>query len=234
MKIKQVHAMITGSVATFQAKTERGVDERVEQKYVTSHRVGTDKKGRPIMRPIYKPVKIREPWIMKQGSANATFKMMGMNGQIIASVSKGGAFSTPKIKGNAPVPADAEVLELAALDAVKKFIKKISVWTEVAKLRLKRGNGCATGNNFAANGLYAEAEAEFRNAAAAIPNNFAAFYNLGIALEAQGRYAEAEQEYRNALAINARDREVMDAVKRIGQKKVNEERLKRLRELRAQ
>ncbi len=230
MKIKNVQGMITGSVATFYPKTERGVDER-QVRYLKRAAVYNNK-GKQLRAAEFAYRTEREKWIMKQGNVNATFKMVGMNGRIIASVSRGGAFSTPKIKGNAPVPTDSQVLDLAALDAVKKFIKKISVWTEVSKLKLMKGKNCSVGNNFAAKGLYQDAEQQFR-AATGIPNNYAAFYNLGLVLEAQRRYADAETEYRNGLAIRQSD-EIMSAIKRIEKKKVNETRLKRLRELRAE
>jgi len=230
MKLLNVNALITGSVATFDAKTPTGVDERVEQRYVTSRRVGTDKNGNPIMQPVYRPVTIREPWIMKQASVTATFKMVDVGkGQILASVSKGGSFSTPKIKGNAPVPTDAEALESAALDAVISFIKKVSIWTKVERLPLKNAKGCANGNTFAANGLYDKAEAEFR-AATGLPGNFGAFYNLGLALEAQGRFEEAEQAFDQGLNMMPSDQEIMGSLQRIRVKIQNADFLRRLME----
>ncbi len=230
MKLLNVHALINGSVATFDARTDKGVDERVEQRYVTSRRVGTDKNGRPIMQPVYRPVTIREPWIMKQASVNATFKMVDVgNGQVLASVSKGGSFATPKIKGNAPVPTDAEALEKAALNAVISFIKKVSVWTEVKRMPLKNAKGCSNGNNFAANGLFDKAEEQFR-AATNIPGNFGAFYNLGLALEAQGRFEEAEQAFDQALNMMPTDQETMGSMQRVRVKIQNADFLRALME----
>jgi hypothetical protein len=230
MKLLNVNALINGSVATFEPRTERGEDVHVEQRYVTSRRVGTDKNGNPIMQPIYQPVTIREPWIMKQASVNATFKMVDVGkGQVLASVSRGGSFSTPKIKGNAPVPTDAEALEAAALDAVVSFIKKISIWTKVEKLPLKNANGCANGNTFAANGLFDKAEAEFR-AAAGLPGNFGAFYNLGLALEAQGRFEEAEQAFDQGLNMMPSDQEIMGSLQRVRIKIQNADFLRKLME----
>jgi tetratricopeptide (TPR) repeat protein len=230
MKIMNVQALITGSVETFNARTDKGVDERKEQRYVTSHRVGTDKKGRPIMRPIYRTVTIKEPWTRREGNVNATFRMVDVGtGQLISSVSVAGAVSTGKVKGNAPLPTESQVKERAALGAVIKFIRKVSVWTEVRKIPLKRGAGCANGNNFAANELYPEAEQAFRGAAA-IPGNYAAHYNLGLVLEAQGRFAEAEESFKQALLMRANDRDIMHALKRIRMKIQNEEFLRSLLE----
>ena len=228
MKIKSVQAIITGSVATFSAVTERGFDERPQQFLKERRRVGTDKRGNPIMEPVYETRIIREPWIQRSGNANATFKMVDAGtGQIISSVSKGGAYTTGKVKGDV-VETDSQVLEKAALDAVIKFIKDISPWTEVRRLALKRGPNCAVGNNFAVNGLYDKAEAEFA-AAAGVPGNFAAFYNLGLVLEAEGRFAEAEQAFDRALSIRPTDREIMDGINRMKTKKGFEERLRKLR-----
>lgn len=229
MKIKAIQALITGSVATFHSATDNGVDTRTERYIKTRRRVGTRKDGTPIMEPVWDTRLIPEPWTRRQGNCNATFKMVDVNtGQIIASVSKGGASSSGKVKGNAPLPTDSEVLERAAMDAVVQFIKDISTWTEVAKFRLKGAKNCATGNNFAANGLYDKAEEQYRMAAT-IPGNYGAVYNLGLALEAQGRYAEAEEAYDQALAMAPSDREVMDAINRVKQKKVYEVRLRKLR-----
>jgi len=231
MKIKNVQGLITGSVATFHPTTERGVDER-QQRYMISAAVFNNKFE--IVRPArYGYRTIREPWIMKQGNVNASFKLVDISGQIIASISRGGAYSSNKIKNNAPVPTDSQVLDLAALDAVKKFIKKISVWTEVSRLKLKNGKNCATGNNFAANGLFDKAEEQFK-VATGIQGNYAAFYNLGLAMEAQGRYADAKAAYDQGLTIRPSDKEMMTAITRVTRKQGNEARLKKLRELRGQ
>jgi tetratricopeptide (TPR) repeat protein len=228
MKILNVHALINGSVATFDAKTPTGVDIS-QQRYLISAAV-FNKDGRIVRPARYGWREIREPWIMKQASVNATFKMVDVGtGQILASVSKGGSFSTPKIKGNAAVPTDAEALERAALDAVVSFIKKISVWTEVKRLPLKKAKGCANGSNFAANGLYDKAEAEFR-VAAGIPGNFGAVYNLGLALEAQGRFEEAEQAFDQALSMMPTDQAIMNSLQRIRMKIQNADFIRALME----
>jgi tetratricopeptide (TPR) repeat protein len=230
MKIMNVQALITGSVETFHARTDKGVDERKEQRYVTSHRVGTDKKGKPIMRPIYRTVTIKEPWTRREGNVNATFRMVDVGtGQVIASVSPPGAFSTGKVKGNAPLPTESEALEKAALNAVITFIKKVSVWTEVRNLPLKKGQGCSIGNNFAAEGLFEKAEEQFR-AAATMPGNYGALYNLSLVLEAQGRFDEALEAVDQALTMMPTDREIMGAMKRIKDKIANAEYIRALME----
>ena len=226
MKIKQVHALITGSVATFNAVTERGVDERQVQYRVSGPVFDSNFN---LVRPaVYGYRTIREPWMARHGNVNATFKMVAVGtGQILASVSKGGGYSTGKVKQGMPA-GESVVLERAALDAVVKFIKDVSVWTEVAKLKLKKGKNTKMGNTFAANGLFEKAEEQFR-VAGELPGNYAAIYNLGLALEAQCRYAEAGQEFDRALPMRPADKEIMAAINRIKVKKVFEERIKKLR-----
>ena len=228
MKILNVHALITGSVAKFEAKTEKDVDIR-QQRYMRRAAV-FNKEGRMVRPAEYAWREIREPWIMKQGSVSAAFKMVDVGtGQILASEAPPGGFSTNKIKGNAPVPTDSEVLERATLNAVKEFIKKVSVWTEVRRLPLKNAKGCGNGNTFAANGLFDKAEAEFR-VAANIPGNFGALYNLGLALEAQGRFEEAEQAFDQALNMMPSDQGIMASIQRVRIKIQNADFLRALME----
>jgi curli biogenesis system outer membrane secretion channel CsgG len=229
MKILSVQGLITGSVDMFEPRSTSGTDMR-EESYIMRYDTVYDRKGNPRNVPIYGKRLIPEPWQMVEGSVNATFRMVDVGtGQIIASVSTDGSFTTGKVKGGGVLPTSSEAMDRASLDAVVKFIKKVSVWTEVRNIPLKRGQGCADGNNFAASNLFAQAEQEFR-AAAAMPGNFAAVYNLGLVLEAQGRFQEAEQTYNQALMMMKTDREIMDALARIQQKIQNEAFLRKLME----
>ncbi len=229
MKIKSVQAIINGSVANFNVTENRGRDPHIERRFKEFRVVGYNKKGRPIREAVYENITVYVPWIRRDGNVNATFKMVDMGtGQILASVSKGGASSTGKVKGDAPLATESQLLERAALDAVVKFIQAVSVWTKVENIALKKAKGCKNGNTFAASGLYDKAEAEFR-AAAQIKGNYGALYNLGLVLEAQGRYTEAEAAYDQALSVRPSDKEILTSMNRIKEKKVYEERLRKLR-----
>jgi tetratricopeptide (TPR) repeat protein len=234
LKLKKVDALITGTVATYEAKTEQGTDVvQVPQRIWRGQRTVYDRKGRPYKEDVYDTVykSVPEPWIERHANVAATFTMIDLaTGQKIDTVSESGSFSTGKVKGGAmPVP-EAECIDRAVLNCIETFIKDISVHTLVERLQLAGGSDLSAANKMTQAGLYSDAEVIYSNVFASNPKSWAAAYNLGLVLEAQGRYEEAEAAYRNAMRASGGRGECVAGVKRAEEKKVISARLKTLRE----
>jgi tetratricopeptide (TPR) repeat protein len=232
LKLKKVDAIISGTVATYEAKTEQGID--IEQQPRSVPYTAFDNKGRPYTayRTVYDKVPV--PWIERHANVAAAFTMIDVaTGQKIDTVSESGSFSTGKVKGGMPVPEE-ECKQIALLTCVETFIKDISVYTDDKQFRLESGPDIAAANKMAATGLYSDAEGIYSNAFASNRENWAAAYNLGLVLEAQARYEEAEAAYRNAMQASGGRGECMAAVKRAGEKKADSARLKGLKKERGE
>jgi tetratricopeptide (TPR) repeat protein len=106
-----------------------------------------------------------------------------------------------------PVPAAAAAGVLAGCAGLCR--EQVGYWK--SSLHLWDHAGRTTGKNFTVHlnlgvyfydeGLIPEAEAEFREALALVPDHAIAHLNLGNTLSAQGRPEQAAEEYRRALAV---------------------------------
>ncbi|MFH1421227.1 MAG: CsgG/HfaB family protein [Planctomycetota bacterium] len=236
LKMKAVHAIIKGTVAQFEAKTERGIDieQRPRQVPTGQRNPVYDKRGRIIRYDtVYTTVydEIRIPWMERHANVVASFSLIDVNTrQNIDTLQEKGSHSTGKVKGDTMPEPEAECINKAVTSCVSSFVKSISTTIDTFRTDLVNGSGMSNANKLAASGLYKDAESIYRSVFAANPSHWAAAYNLGLVLEAQTRYEEADEAYRKGLAASGGSNDkCIHALQRIEKRKADAARLEKLK-----
>jgi curli biogenesis system outer membrane secretion channel CsgG len=163
--------------------------------------------------------------------ATVTFTMISVNtGEVINTVPEIASYDSRKsgmgaaMLGMLGMPTGGKVqtpqskLPELIQECVNKFVARIAPHKVSVQVKLAGGRHDAvkTGNRYAEQGLWREAERQYRMAVEADAENrdYGAHYNLGLALESQGKLDEAAAEYQKAIDIKA-NKEYFAALKRV-------------------
>lgn len=116
--------------------------------------------------------------------------------------------------GIAQMPGREVIFDLLLDRAAKKYVRQIAAHPIEEQRELERGTFHATilGVELAKNNLWDEATEKWMQAIKAKPEEPAAYYNLGVALERKGVFDYASKAYQNALARNPRSERYIKAV----------------------
>lgn len=218
MKLRSVDALITGTVSTFEAVSDKGMTTKPVLQQVLVGQRPIMKDGRVIRYdPIYqwRSQQVPVPYQEMRASVLAAYKMVDVkNGRILASDSTAGAYTSGMVTSGVP-PPESIALQEATTACVNEFLKQIAPWVETENFPLEKRGGTSAGNFLAKSGLFDKAETAYRSLLERKPSNYHAAYNLGLVLEAQGKLKEAEESYDKALTLRPRSEEAVAAVQRV-------------------
>ncbi len=131
-----------------------------------------------------------------------------------------------KKEGGDKLPPKDEILIDLGLRCINDFVRALAPHQETAYAEFAGGGGeVDKGTLFAKNGLWDKAQQVWQQVVEKDPGNHAAWYNLGLALEAQGAYLEAQEAYDRAVSLNSK-KLYIKGLKRIRERLEDERRLK--------
>ena len=119
-----------------------------------------------------------------------------------------------------------EILNNLSRVICSTFAKKIAPYYVNERRIIESGEGnIDVGKKFAESGLWPEAIEAWQQAVKEMPDEPAAFYNLGLGFEVQGDLDKAEKAYKIAVKLEAK-KMYMEALTRIRQAKREREKLR--------
>ncbi len=234
--LEELHAdgVVTG-LATASLNDMRGTDQVPMEEGTGRYRKKKNIFGKwvdvEIMKTVLKPV----PYIIRQGSLTAHFKLFNLSTKQIVATGKVTETYNEKFGGNeensffgkklSSLPAmDATINDLSKKVA-KELVKKISPTKIATMIQFDKGGTMGFGGNetmqrgieFATRGLWEEALELWNEVIKTEPDNAAVHYNIGVAYESFGDFESlctAKDMYKKALTLEDKDM-YMDAVARV-------------------
>jgi curli biogenesis system outer membrane secretion channel CsgG len=231
-----VDAMVFGEVTLYQVeRDERGV-EKVERKegtgryeWVEEKNIFTGKK-RKVKREIMKTVLVDQHYRIRRGTVAINFRVVGVEtAQLLAAHSDSRSYNSGKvIEGSREtLKAKGEILSDLSKKICSDFVHLIAPYFANVKRTLERGKGSIdVGVKYAESDLWSEALGAWENAVIEMPNEPAAYYNLGLAHEVLGDLNRAEELYERAMKMKQK-KLYMEAMRRIRQAKKEHEELRK-------
>ena len=220
-------AVIVGEVRS--AVSEQRGKEKVEKKEGTGQYEEYEEKehvlwGKVVKkkREIMKTVLVDQDYLARSGGAAVSLRLVSVQtGAVLASFSDERTFSK-KAQGSGEIsrlPAGTTTLERLVPDLVERFVWTISpheVWERRTLLRGDKGDPLVPrGNAYALEGLWDEAERQWKQAVALNPGYGAAYNNLAVSYERSFKLSEAEDAYRLALSLAPDNRDVIENLQRL-------------------
>ncbi len=239
-KILGVDAMIFGEVTQYDVPPDKEITEKVKKKKFTGkyRTVETkDKKGntKKVKEKIYEDVWVDETHYVRQGNIAVNFRVVSVKtGKLLAAYSDSKSYNSQddkksflEIISDSPdkLKPKSDILRDLSEEVCTNFAHMISPYYTYEQRYIEPGKGnIAVGKKFAEKGLWPEAEEAWKEAVKNMPQESAAYYNLGLAYEVQGNLFMAEQLYKQAVDLQQKDR-YMESLARIRKIKKEQEKL---------
>ncbi len=184
-----------------------------------------------IMKTVLKPV----PYIIRQGSLTAHFKLFNLGTKQIVATGKVTETYNEKFGGNeeqsffgdklSSLPTKDATINNLSKKVAKKLVSKISPTKIATTIRFDKGGTMGFGGNetmqrgieFATRGLWEDALELWKEVIKKEPENAAAYYNIGVAYENSGDMKSlytAKDMYKKALKLKDKSF-YLDAVARV-------------------
>jgi TolB-like protein len=223
-----VDAILCGSIEKFQfAETNRlvKVKERVwTGKYARDGHgdiisdVGADGEATPRKR--YEKRLVEKNQLTRYAALNIHFRVAdAFLGNVICakSESESGSWEGRGSEEIAQIPSRGVIFNLLLDRAAKDFVRQIAAHPVEEERVLEWGVFYPTrlGVELAKNDLWDEAIEKWMQAIKAKPDDSAAYYNLGVALERKGLFDLAYKSYQNALSRNPQSKRYIKAIANI-------------------
>lgn len=238
-KLLGVDALIFGEVATYEVEPDKKLTRKVKEKRGTGRYRTVEKKDKKtgkvkkVKEEIIEEVWIdREYWVRK-GTVAINFRVVSVEtGKLLAAHSDSKSYDSQNERGSAwrtnqnSLKPEGEILADLSTNICNKFVTMIAPHYVTEKRIIEPGDkNIAVGRKYAESELWPEALEAWKKAAQEMPNEPAAFYNLGLALEVQGDLDRAEIAYQKAVQIKQK-KLYMDAIARIRQTREEQAKLK--------
>ena len=244
-KLLGVDALIFGEVTRYRVEPDKEVTKQVKV------RVGTGKyeeveekdpktgKVKKVKKEIMKEELVDKKHWVRQGTVAINFRVVDVEtGRLLAAHSDSKSYDSEKDRTLFQIITDkreslkpqGEILADLSNDICQRFSRMIAPYYVTEKRTIESGKeSIKEGTKYAESGLWPEATEAWKRACVEMPQEPAAFYNLGLAYEVQGMLDDAEMAYQSAVRLKQK-RLYMDAIARIRKSREEQEELKKLLE----
>lgn len=240
-KILGVDAMIFGEVTQYEIPPDKEITKKVKKKKFTGKYRTVEKKDKKsgktkkVKEKIYEDVWVDETHFVRQGDVAVNFRVVDVKtGKLLAAYSDSKSYNSQDDKKSfleiiteSPdkLKPKSDILRDLSEEVCTNFAHMISPYYTYEKRYIEPGKGnIAVGKKFAEKGLWPEAKSAWEEAVRNMPQESAAYYNLGLAYEVQGDLDTAEQLYQKAVGLQQKDR-YMESLARVRKNKIEREKL---------
>jgi curli biogenesis system outer membrane secretion channel CsgG len=234
-KLLGVNAMVFGEVTVFRVEPDEFGSEKVERKVGTGKYEEVDEKNiftgktRKVKREIMRTVLVDQPYRIRRGTVSINFRVVDVQtGRLLAVHSDSRSYNSGKVNegGYRTLPPEGQILDDLSRTICQKFVRTIAPYYSTERRPIESGKGpIQVGKKYAEAGLWPEALDAWQKAVVELPKEPAAHYNLGLAHEILGDLDKAEASFKTAVSISQK-RLYMDAIQRIRQTRVENEKLR--------
>jgi len=230
-KILGVDGMIFGEVTQYEVPPDKEITQKVKKKKFTGKYRTVEKKNKKtgktkkVKEKIYEDVWVDETHYVRQGNVAVNFRVVNVKtGQLLAAYSDSKSYnSQDENRGFLAAISNSldklkpksDILRNLSEEVCTNFAHMIAPHYTYEKRYIEPGKGnIAVGKKFAEQGLWPEAQEAWEEAVQNMPQESAAYYNLGLAHEVQGNLFKAEDLYKQAVDLQQKDR-YMESLARI-------------------
>jgi len=235
-----VDALIFGDVTTYEIEPDKKITKKVKEKKHTGKYQWVQEKDKKtgqvktVKKEIIEDVWVDKSYWVRKGTVAINFRVVNVKtGQLLAAYSDSKSYDSSKerrsifsLSDNNSLKPKGEILNNLSRAICNTFAKKIAPYYVNEKRIIESGEGnIGFGKKFAESGLWPEAIEAWQQAVKEMPDEPAAFYNLGLGFEVQGDLDKAEKAYKIAVKLEAK-KMYMEALTRIRQAKREREKLR--------
>lgn len=245
-KLLGVDALIFGEVTRYRVEPDKEIVETVMQRRDTGKYEEVEEKDKKtgkvkkVKKKIYEEVPVEKRRWVRKGSVAINFRVVEVEtGRLLAAHSDSRSYDSEEEKrtfiqiltdSQKSLKPEGEILADLSKDICQRFSRMIAPYYVTEKRTIESGKeSIKEGTKYAESGLWPEATEAWKRACVEMPQEPAAFYNLGLAYEVQGMLDDAEMAYRSAVKLKQK-RLYMDAIARVRKSKEEQEELKKLLE----
>jgi tetratricopeptide (TPR) repeat protein len=186
-------------------------------------------KTKKVKREIMKTILVDQHYRIRRGSVGINFRVVDVEtGKLLAVHSDMKSYNSGKVVEGSyqTLKPEGEILTELSRSICRRFVQLIAPYyiTEHRAIEPGKGN-IQIGKKYAEAGLWPEALETWKQSIISLPQEPAAFYNLGLAYEIQGDLDQAEKYYKTAVAMKQK-RLYLDAINRVRQARIENEKLK--------
>ncbi|MCJ7813265.1 DUF6340 family protein [bacterium] len=236
-----VDALIFGEVSTYEVEPDQEITEKVKEKKHTGKyewvEEKDDKTGKTIRvrKEIIEDVWVDRSYWVRRGTVTINFRVVDVEtGELLAAHSNSRSYDSQNEKKTfieiitdqqESLKPQGEILNDLSQSICQQFVQMIAPYYTIEKRVVEPGRGAIDeGKKYAENGLWPEAIEAWERAVVEMPDEPAAFYNLGLGYEIQGMLDKAEQSYQYAVRLNQK-KLYMEAIARIRQLREEQKKL---------
>lgn len=244
-KLLGVDALIFGEVTTYRVEPDKEVTKMVKERRGTGKYQEVEEKDKKtgkvkkVKKEIYEEVYVPKKHWVREGTVAINFRVVEVEtGRLLAAHSESKSYDSEKGRTVIQILTDTrkslkpqgEILANLSKDICRKFVRMIAPYTVAEKRVIESGKeSIEEGAKYAESGLWPEATEAWKRACVEMPQEPAAFYNLGLAYEVQGMLDDAEMAYQSAVKLKQK-KLYMDAIARIRKSREEQEKLRKLLE----
>ena len=176
-----------------------------------------------------KTVLVDRHYKIRRGTVAINFRVVGVEtGKLLAAHSDSKSYNSGKVVdgGSKTLKPEGQILGDLSKQICQSFVRLIASYYTTEKRTIEPGkDNIKVGVKYAEAGLWPEAMVAWKQAAVEMPEEPAAFYNLGLAYEVQGDLDKAEIAYQAAIELKQK-KLYMEAVARIRKAKEEQNKLR--------
>jgi hypothetical protein len=220
-KLLGVQALIFGEVATYEIEPDKEITRMVKQRRGTGkyHDVEEKDKKTGKMKKVKKEI-TEEVWVprkrwVRKGTVAINFRVVDVEtGRLLAAHSDSKSYDSEKEKTSflqrysdkQNLKPEGEILADLSKAICEKFARMVAPYYSEESRKLESGKGSIkVGVKYATAGLWPEAIEAWKQAVLEMPEEPAAYYNLGLGMEIQGDLDRAEALYQAAIKLKQKD-----------------------------
>lgn len=240
-KLLGVDALIFGEVTRYEVEPDQEITEKVkEQKHTGRYEWVEEKdektgKTKRVRKEIVEDVWVDKSYWVRKGTVAINFRVVDVEtGALLAAHSDSRSYDSQDEKKSfleiltdtqKSLKPQGEILHDLSQSICQQFVQMIAPYYAMENRIIELGRGSIDeGRKYAENGLWPEAVEAWERAVLEMPEEPAAFYNLGLGYEVQGRLDEAEQSYQLAVRLNQK-KLYMEAIARVRQSREEQRKL---------
>jgi len=215
-----VDALIFGDVNTYEVEPDKKITRKVKEKKHTGKYqwvVEEDKKTgktKKVRKEIVEDVWVDKSYWVRKGTVAINFRVVDVKtGRFLAAYSDSRSYDSSKEKRSIfaspynqnTLRPKGEILNNLSKALCSSFAHKIAPYYVNESRVIESGEGnIDVGRKYAVSGLWPEAIEAWKQAVKEMPDEPAAFYNLGLGFEVQGELYKAEIAYKKAVKLDAK------------------------------
>lgn len=219
-----VQGVVVGDVLAYRCEDRRGREKEKRQVWTGEYEKDKDGNyvyeksifGKKVRKKVYRDEWVDVEVLTREANVGLSFRLIDVqSGQVIATREASHSYNKKVKTEQESLPPKDNILTELGLRCINDFVRVLAPHPETVMAEFAGGGSeVDKGVEFAKNGLWDKAQTIWQGVVEEEPQNHAAWYDLGLALEAQGLYSDAQDAYDRAVNLKPKSLYIK-ALKRI-------------------